>query len=295
MEAVHEPARTRDDVTVAILTRNAGPLLARVIEAVREQRTERRVSVLAVDSGSTDATLDILRMHEARVVCIPEDTFDWGTTRDRAYQEADTPVVVNLSQDAVPAHKHWLENLLAPLDEDDVAASCGSSLPDPHRSFPQFPWERNGFFYFTREIRKFSARYGRGLSFANSAVCRPVWERLRLDPQPLGEDFQFQTKLHAAGLRIAFPSDAPVFHHHNYPLSRLYLRCRNEGLALRVLGCPYNELDLLRDLVSVPKYLQWLREVRRGNLKTVADWTYPVLRPLAVYMGSRFARRHVWR
>lgn len=289
------PLPTDAAATVAILTRNGAEFLGRALKSVAEQETQRRVEVLAVDSGSTDGTQDLVREYGARVESIPAEDFNWGRTRNLAYELTDTPIVVNLSQDAIPAHALWLEHLVAPLSDDDVGASCGASKPDPDRAFGQFPWERNGYFYFTQEMRKFQERYGRGLSFSNSAVQRAAWEHLGLGEQPLGEDFLFQTKLHGAGLKVAFPEDAPALHHHNYPFGRLYLRCRNEGLALRELGCGYTELDLVHDLLSPRKYVQWLREVKRGSLKTMADWTYPALRPLAVYVGSRFARRHVWR
>ncbi len=282
------------DATIAILTKNGGTLLARALDAIFAQETSRRFEVLVIDSGSTDGTLDVLRKHPVRVMTIPPEAFDFGKTRDLAYQNAQSPFVVNLSQDAIPMHEAWLENLLRPFDDLEVSASCGPSLPDPDRHFPQFPWELNGYFYFTREIRKFVARYGKGLSFANSAVRRDVWERLRFDKQPLGEDFQFQIKLYNEGLAIAFPHDAPVLHHHNYDTASLYRRCRNEGLSLRVLGCPYTERDLLADLASPGKYIQWLREVKRGSLTSPAAALFPVLRPLAVYAGSRFARRPVW-
>ncbi len=281
-------------VTIAMLTRNAGPLLRRVLESVARQQTSRTIEVMAVDSGSTDGTLEILNAHGVRVLSIPTDRFDWGRTRDFAYQHARSPVVVNLSQDAVPMEPSWLENLVRPLSDPRVGASCGSSAPDPERGFPQFPWERNGYFYFTREIAKFVKQYGKGLSFANSAVPRAVWERLRFDEQPTGEDFQFQKKLHAAGLTIAFPDDAPVLHHHNYSLGGLWRRCRNEGLALRLLGCPYKETDLAIDVLSPAKYVQWLREIKYGRLRTPADFLFPMLRPIAVYMGSRFTRRPIW-
>lgn len=281
----------RFDITVALLTRDGGPLLARVLDGVFGQETERRVEVLAVDSGSTDGTVDVLKARGVRVVAIPAAEFDFGRTRDLAYQHARGDIVVNLSQDAVPADSGWLEHLIRPLGDPEVGVSCGASIPDPERDVPQFPWERNGYFYFTREIRKFVAQYGKGVSFANSAVPRTVWERLRFDPQPLGEDFQFQKKLHGAGLRTAFPEAAKVLHHHHYDLRGLYARCRNEGLALRLLGCGYTEIDLVRDLASVGKYVQWLRELRRGSLKTVSALLFPVLRPAAVYAGSRFGRR----
>ena len=282
------------DVTIAILTRNPGPMLPRLLQAVFRQDTRKPFEVLIVDSGSTDGSVDLLRSQPVRLLCIPREEFDWGRTREFAYRQCDSPIIVNLSQDAIPMQPTWLDNLIRPLEDPGVGASCGSSLPDPERHFPQFPWERNGYFYFTREIAKFVARYGKGLSFANSAVPRTVWERLRFDEQPTGEDFQFQTKLHAAGLRIVFPGDAPVLHHHNYSLAGLWYRCRNEGFALRLLGCPYHELDLARDLLSARKFIQWAREWKRGSLKTSADCLFPVVRPIAVYAGSRFARRPVW-
>lgn len=283
------------EVTIAVLTRDAGPVLPRLLDAVFAQRTRLRYEVLAIDSGSTDGTLDTLRQFPLRLIEIAKSDFNWGRTRDFAYQQCDSPIVVNLSQDAVPQRTDWLDRLTRPFfDDEAVAVTCGSSIPDPDRHFTQFTWERNGYFYFTREIKKFTDKYGKGLSFANSAVRRSAWERLRFDEQPTGEDFQFQKKLHAVGGKIVFPADAPVLHHHNYSFGSLYRRCRNEGYALRLMGCPYNELDLAADLVSPRKYVQWLREARRGSLKTAADVLFPILRPIAVYAGSRFARRPVW-
>lgn len=282
------------DITVVLLTRNAGPVLPRLLEAVFAQQTGRSYEVLALDSGSTDGTLDVLGRYPIRLLQIPQEEFDWGRTRELAFQNAPSRVVVNLSQDAVPGGDRWLENLVSPLDDASTGAVCGSSVPDPERHFRQFPWERNGYFYFTREIKKFVTRYGKGLSFANCAIPRAVWERLHFDEQPTGEDFQFQTKLHGAGLRIAFVENAPVLHHHNYTLGGLWRRCRNEGYALRLLGCPYNEWDMAADLASTRKYVQWLRELKRGSLKTSADVLFPVVRPLAVYMGSRFTQKAIW-
>lgn len=276
------------DVSVAMLTRNAGPLLQRVLSALRNQRTDRRIEVVAVDSGSTDGTREALESYGARVVTIAPTDFNFGETRDLLYKNCRGEIVVNLSQDAVPAHGEWLENLIEPLSDKSIGASCGTSIPDGERDTRQFAWERNGYFYFTREMKGFAAKYGRGLSFSNSAIPRWVWERLRFDPIPLGEDFQFQKKLHEEGLRTEFIDDAAVLHHHSYDLRGLYGRCRNEGLALRMLGCPYRAHELVLDLLSLPKYAQWLRESRYGRLHDRAERLFPVVRPVAVFMGSRF-------
>lgn len=282
------------EITIGIPCRDGGVILRRALAQVFAQETTRRVEVIALDSGSTDGTLEALADYDVRIISIEQGAFDWGRVRERLFEEARGGIVVNLSQDAIPAGTDWLERLIAPLYESDAGVSCGSSIPDPERHFPQFQWEKNGYYYFTREIGKFRAKYGKGLSFANTAVRREVWAALRIEPQATGEDFGFQIKLHRAGVEIAFPADAPVLHHHFYTVKGVFRRCRNEGLALREMGCAYTETDLAADLLSPRKYVQWLREVKRGSLRSAAEWIYPALRPVAVYTGSRFARKMVW-
>ena len=290
----NENTTSSPDVSVVLPTRNAGPHFARLLDAVFSQETEKNIEVIAFDSGSTDGTLGLLRERPLRLLEIRTQDFDWGRMRERAFEEAKAPFVVNLSQDAIPADNHWLDNLVRPLEDPQVGVSCGSSIPDPDRDFTQFQWEKNGYYYFTQEIKKFVRKYGKGLSFGNAAVSRKVWEELHIDPQATGEDFQFQIKLHETDYRIEFPEDAPVLHHHNYTLPGVFRRSRNEGFALRQMGVAYNEFDLVRDTLSLRKYIQWLRELKRGSLRSSAEWLYPFMRPLAVYIGSRFARSYRW-
>ena len=281
------------DVSITLLTYNAGPLLDRVLNAIQRQQTSRSVEIVAVDSGSTDGTLAVLAHHGVRVTEIPLREFNFGRTRDLVFEESSGSIVVCLSQDAVPAHELWLERLVAPLDSGEFAAACGRSIPDPDREFPQFPWERNGLFYFTREMRAYAKKYGRGLSNANSAFRREVWEKLRFGEQPIGEDFRFQTKLYAAGRAIAFPDGAEVLHHHTYSLRSLYKRCRNEGLGLRAVGCGYGAADLSMDLLRPSLWRAECRELLRGALRTPAEILFPIVRPCAVFAGSTFARSYL--
>ena len=83
------------DVTVIIPTFNGERYLGRILDALREQDTDAGFEVLVVDSGSTDATLDIvaarvgalgeaqLRLHQ-----IPNSEFGHGRTRNLAAQLA---------------------------------------------------------------------------------------------------------------------------------------------------------------------------------------------------------------
>ena len=279
------------DVTITVLTRDGGRFAKRLILALQSQRTQRRVSYLIVESGSRDDTLKLWRAAGARVASIAPGAFNFGATRDYSFQQTDTPLVVTLSQDAIPAREDWLENLLAPLEADSaVGASCGASRPDAQRGYGQFAWERNGCFYFTAEMQRYRRTWGRGLSFSNAAIRRTAWEQSRIAPITLGEDFQFQQKMLAQGWQVAFPDGAEVLHHHDYRVATLWRRCRNEGAALEQLGCSYDRRDLFHDLTRPAMYKQWLREVGRGAWRHPAAALFPWLRPLAVYTGSRRAR-----
>lgn len=294
MAAIDPDEFAREGVSVTLLTWNGGALLQRLVDAVLAQQTNRRVEIIAVDRGSTDGTRQMLESHGVDVVDVPQEKFDWGLTRNLSFERAQLPIIVTLSQDAVPEHPGWLESLVTPLADPHVGVVCGPSKPDPDRAFRQFAWERNGYFYFTQEIRSFIAKYGRGVSFSNAALRRSTWKHVGLGEQPLGEDFLFQMLLRANGFDVAFAPEAAVLHHHTYDMSTLFARCRNEGLALRKLGMRYTVGQCMSDLVSTPKYVQWAREFLRGGLRTPAEFVFPVVRPLAVLSGSQFARKHRW-
>jgi rhamnosyltransferase len=280
-------------ITIALLTKNGGELLTRLLDAVLIQKTTRPTEYIAIDSGSTDDTLKQLNDAGFNVTSIPPEDFNFGRTRDRLYSLATHDYVINLSQDAIPAHEQWLENLVASLDENDkVAVSSGRSIPDEQRSYLQFPWEKNGYFYFTREMQQFLQKNGPGVSFSNSAVRRSVWETIRFQPIILAEDFQFQIALQQAGWLTAFPSGAEVLHHHDYTPEKLEQRCRDEGEAMHQLGCPYSLSDCILDWVHYRKNVQWLREIKYHRLNSKAAWLFPILRPWAVYRGSRNAVRN---
>jgi rhamnosyltransferase len=281
------------DVSITLLTRNPGPILPYLLEGIRMQETDRSVELVAIDTASTDNTVPMLMQHGAKVQVIEPEEFNFGLTRDRVFEMTRGDVVVCLSQDAVPAHTRWLEHLVAPLDDPQYVASCGRSVPDPDRAYPQFQWEKNGRFYFTREMAQYRARYGSGLSNANAAYRRSVWELLRFGEHPTSEDFRIQTKMHEKGYAIAFPQDAPVLHHHNYNLGELYKRCRNEGLGFRSVGCPYSFGDCLADSFRLDMAMTWGRELLKGRLRSPAALLFPWLRPVAVYAGSRYGGEYL--
>lgn len=134
------------DITIGIPTRTAACCSAVSWSRFSPSRP-RAVMRCLLDSGSTYGSLDVIGAHP--VVKIAQEHFDWGRMRERLFEEARGAMVVNLSQDAVPARCDWLSGSSRHCRIPAVGVSCGSSIPDPEWPFAQFQWERNGYYYFT--------------------------------------------------------------------------------------------------------------------------------------------------
>lgn len=110
-------------VTVVILTYNGEAYLDAILGSLDEQIYPADFDVLVIDSGSTDATLDIVRAHErVRLHEIPNSDFGHGRTRQLAVGLSETEVVVLLTHDAVPVGYSFLCSLVEPFENEQVAA-----------------------------------------------------------------------------------------------------------------------------------------------------------------------------
>src|ERR1700682_2417050 len=119
------------DVSILLLTKNGEHDLKSVLPAVFSQKCMPRFELIAVDSGSTDDTLQILRQFPVRIEQIPAQAFHHARTRNLAAGLAEGEGLIFLSQDAIPASDGWLSALLANFSDLSVGAVYGRQLPKP--------------------------------------------------------------------------------------------------------------------------------------------------------------------
>src|SRR5262245_32236577 len=121
-----------ESISIVIPTLNGADTLPAVLEAIARQQIDVPVETIAVDSGSTDATVALLQRHQVEVVAIPPQRFDHGLTRNVALERARGDLVVLLVQDAVPISDRWLATLTAPLRSDaNLAGAFARQEPRP--------------------------------------------------------------------------------------------------------------------------------------------------------------------
>ncbi len=264
---------TSPDVSVVIPTKNAGPLLREVLGKVRAQETSRQVEIVALDSGSSDATVATLREFGARVTEIAPSEFNHGLTRNQAIAVARAPLVILLTQDAIPADARWLEALLAPFDDQEVAGTYARQIPradaDVLTRRALESWVAGSR---ERRVQRLPdrARYLRLHPMERYRLCvfddvcsalrRSVWADIPYEWAYFAEDLDWAHKVLAAGYAIVYEPAAAVVHSHDrsvwYEYKRTYV-CHRRLYELFGLRC-------------VPTLREALRNALRGGARDAA-------------------------
>jgi glycosyltransferase involved in cell wall biosynthesis len=231
------------EVTVCIPTFNGQQHLTEVLEQIFGQRTDLDFEVLIIDSGSSDRTLEIVEGFPVRLEQIPNSEFGHGRTRNLALELARGDHVVFLTQDAIPAHDRWLQELVdAARAAPDVGASYGPHLPREDAD-PKTKRDLTEFFSGMGPPGAPTIQRKGDLTFlsdVNSCVSKRAWRQVPFRELPYAEDQALGVDLLDAGFTKAFAPSAAVVHSHSHPPIQYFQRMFDEWLGLkRAIGASY--------------------------------------------------------
>lgn len=226
------------DVTLIIPTYQGYHWLTRLLPAIQQQTYPGCVEILAIDSSSSDGTVDLLTQYGVTVISIRQADFSHGYARNLAVQHAQTPLVIFLSQDVLPVGTDWLVRLVHLLDDSTIGAAHVRQLPRPGATpleafFHQemYPPRSRRFEWKTNERMTLNR-----LFFSN--VCSVTRRELCLRfPFPenliMSEDQAFARALLQAGYATLYSADVAVIHSHSYSLTTLFRRNFDSAYSLR--------------------------------------------------------------
>jgi rhamnosyltransferase len=242
-------------LSILLLTKNGSSDLKQLLPALFRQQQVPPFEVIALDSGSTDETVPLLKRFEAHVQHIPAEGFHHSRTRNLAAERAQGNILVFLSQDAVPASNLWLNKLIANFSDPRVGAVYGRQFPKAGSLA-----ERRDTFdvvYGAQKIVKDPAQSnGLGYRFyhfsdVNAAIRRDVWKATRF-PEDLKvfEDLGIAKRILDRGWKIVYEPDAPVVHSHQHSALGLFKRYFDIGYTLkklRIWDAPGTRTSMFRD------------------------------------------------
>ena len=251
MPLVTPESKKKVDATVFIPTFNGEKYLDRLLHAVESQDFAGNFEILIIDSGSSDATLDIIGTHAAaRLVEIPGSEFGHGKTRNLAAELARGTNIAYLSQDAIPADSKWLTNITMPLNPAglDCVGVVGKHIARSNCS-PLLKYEIDGVFRAcgpdgettvidgalsqTHELTPGELFY----SDVNSATRRDfLLNTISYRDVNYSEDMAFARDFLEAGYRKAYAATAVVEHSNDVTFSEYGKRIFDENLGLRRVG-----------------------------------------------------------
>jgi len=233
-------------ISIILLVKNGESYLEEVLEGVFSQKPEDTFEVVAVDSGSTDRSGEILARFPVKVKEIPSASFNHGETRNLGASLSQGAYLVYLTQDALPGDEEWLERLIEPLKEDPAVAGAFSS----HRPRKDCPlMERRQILHTLltsgAERRVNSAvgnpEYERNpypfLWFSNTSSClrREVWEKFPFRRLEFAEDQDWAKRVLEAGYKTVYVPDSIVIHSHHYGPIKNFRRHFEHARAMKEL------------------------------------------------------------
>jgi glycosyltransferase involved in cell wall biosynthesis len=232
-------------ISVLMPTWQGIEFLKRVLEALANQEIGVPWDFLAIDSGSSDGTWELLHDFAARFPVpfrrerIDQVEFDHGDTRNLLAAKSRGDLLVFLTQDAIPSSPAWLATLARNFDDPRVGAAYCRNVPRLGASILTRVFSANdiGYSAVRREAciedpeayARMSAQEKRILYNFNdvaSAIRRELWERHPFPRTWFGEDLLMSRGLLEAGFTVVYDTEATVEHSHDYGVEETRARAK---------------------------------------------------------------------
>jgi glycosyltransferase involved in cell wall biosynthesis len=185
--------------------------------------------VILVDSGSSDSTVSIAESFGAGIVKIRPEEFTFGRSLNLGVQKTTRELVVIASAHVYPVYPDWLEALLRPFEDEQVALTYGKQRGPDNARFS----EQQIYHQWYPEVSK-PRQETAFCNNANAAIRKSLWEQNPYDETLTGlEDLAWAKWAKEQGRVIAYVAEAEVIHVHNEMPRGVLNRYRREAMAFK--------------------------------------------------------------
>jgi rhamnosyltransferase len=252
----------KPECSIVIRAFNEEAQLGRLLDGIRHQRI-KNIQVIVVDSGSTDRTVNITREYGAELVHINPKQFSFGRSLNYGIKRTESDVIVIASAHVYPVYPDWLEKLMEPFKDEQVALTYGKQRGTDQSHFS----ENQIFLHWYPQQRQLNQSHP-FCNNANAAIRKSCWESHPYDENlPALEDLAWAKWAIEKGYRIRYVPEAEIIHIHHETNHGIFNRYKREGMAFKQIYPHENfrVMDLFRLFFSNVKS-DWLEASRKGQL-----------------------------
>lgn len=193
--------------------------------------------IVIVDSGSTDSTLSIASTFDVRVISIAPELFSFGHALNVGITASTAEIAIFASAHVYPVYDTWIEELIAPFDDERIALTYGRQQTPPSGRFSEQRLLSQWFPAQSVHLQRHPF-----CNNANAAIRRSTWEQRPYDEQLTGlEDLDWAKYAMESGHSIAYVAEAPVVHVHDESFKEVFNRYRREAIAHKDI---YNDQEM---------------------------------------------------
>lgn len=226
-------------VSVVIPCLNAVGTIERLVESLLSQQLPEgsEMEIVAVDNGSTDGTLELLRHLPVRAV--EETKRGPAAARNAGVRAARGEIIVFLDADMRAAHNRLIAEHLRTLDgHSDAGISGGAITHDPEqKSILAFAENATGLYNWHNRL---PARELTFQSAGNQAFRRALFDKLGPWDESLLylEDFEWSQRVVGSGRKIYFNPAAGAYITGRESFSAIMRKFYSWGLNIREVYLP---------------------------------------------------------
>ncbi len=230
------------NVSIIIPTYNAGADFIKILDMLQQQLGVEKIEIIIVDSGSNDGTIDLCREKGISPILISKEDFSHSYARNLGAKSANGDILLFMTQDALPSNNRWIEHMITPILQDNVAAvTCKEKCPDNTDLFYCISSNiHNNFMGIDKKDKEgnmencvddITLRQNAGLNDIACAIRKSVFDEF-LYRYNYAEDLDLGIRLLKKGYKLKFLSSEFVYHGHNRPTTYYLKRSIVETSAL---------------------------------------------------------------
>jgi glycosyltransferase involved in cell wall biosynthesis len=273
--------------SIVIRAYNEEKYIGRLLTGIMQQAFKDFETIL-VDSGSTDGTVAIASQFPVKLVTITPEEFTFGRSLNRGIEAAEGEFIVITSAHCYPVYPDWLERLIAPFSDPDVAVSYGKQRGDETNHYSEHQWFRK--YFPDASIPRQGHPYCHN---ANAAIRQDVWEKHPYNENLTGlEDLAWGSWAMEQGYAISYQAEAEIIHPHDESLGQVYNRYRREAIAMKQIlpqsrFTLWNFFRLTVDMAAADVFQAYREQVLRKHFFSV--FWFRLMQYWGTYQGYRYS------